>query len=83
VVGCVIYHFVWVHVLPYYRGYRIRSELLVLDDETAKVHRLVKVPLGELRVWDAVHDVLGQKIDGNSAGDVEDKKIAGEKQDFA
>lgn len=75
-----MYHFVWIHVLPYYRGYRIRSELVVLDDETAKVHRLVKVPLAELQVWDAFHDVLGQKIDSNSSGDIEEKKITGEKE---
>jgi len=34
----------------------------VLDDETAKVHRLVKVPLVELEAWDAEHDVLGNRI---------------------
>lgn len=34
----------------------------MLDDENAKVHRLVKVPLSELEVWDREHDVLGRRI---------------------
>lgn len=59
---CGIYYAVWIYVLPYYGKYRIRQELLSLDDETAKVHRLVKVPLAELELWDAEHDVLGQKL---------------------
>jgi hypothetical protein len=33
-----------------------------LEGETAKVHRLVKVPVGELETWDAEHDVLGQRV---------------------
>lgn len=33
-----------------------------LDDGSAKVHRLVKIPLAELETWDAEHDVLGQKL---------------------
>ncbi len=36
----------------------------MLGDETAKVHRLIKVPLSELEAWDAEHDVLGQRIVG-------------------
>lgn len=70
---CVIYHAFWIHILPYYGGYRIRQELVVLDDEKAKVHRLVKVSLAELQAWDASHDVLGQKIDENSAIHVVEK----------
>lgn len=61
-----IYSAFWIHILPYYGGYRIRQELIVLDDERAKVHGLIKVPLTELQFWDAVHDVLGQKIDDTS-----------------
>ena len=26
------------------------------------MHRLVKVPAGELETWDAEHDVLGQRV---------------------
>ena len=59
---CAIYYAIWIYVLPYFGQYRIRQELVVLDDESAKVHRLVKVPLVELETWDAEHDVLGQRI---------------------
>lgn len=60
---CAIYYAVWIYVLPHYGKYRIRQELVALDDETAKVHRLVKIPLAELDSWDAEHDVLGQKLE--------------------
>jgi len=52
----------WIHLLPRWGGYRIRQELIQLEGQTAKVHRLVKVPLPELEKWDAEHDVLGSKI---------------------
>ncbi|KIM94016.1 hypothetical protein OIDMADRAFT_136507 [Oidiodendron maius Zn] len=68
---CGIYHVLWVHILPYYGKYRIRQELVVLDDEVAKVHRLVKVPLAELQEWDADHDVLGQKVGSKSVEKIE------------
>lgn len=48
-------------MLPRWGGYRIRQELIQLEDQNAKVHRLVKVPLAELEKWDAEHDVLGLK----------------------
>ncbi|CZR58395.1 related to methionine transport protein, high affinity [Phialocephala subalpina] len=47
---CGIYYAFWIYILPKFKGYRIRQELLVLDDENAKVHRLVKVPLAELEL---------------------------------
>jgi hypothetical protein len=37
--------------------------VLLLSDETSKAHRLVKIPLEKLEVWDREHDVLGQRID--------------------
>jgi hypothetical protein len=53
---------VWVYVLPRFGKYAIRQELLVLPGESAKVHRLIKVPKSELEDWDATHDVLGNKL---------------------
>lgn len=64
---CGLYHVFWVHILPYFGGYRIRQELVVLDDETAKVHRLVKIPVAELETWDKEHDSLGQKLTSRSS----------------
>jgi len=60
--ACAFYYWVWVYLLPYFGKYAIRQELLVLDGESAKVHRLIKVPKPELDAWDATHDVLGNKI---------------------
>jgi hypothetical protein len=48
--------------LPHFGKYQIRQELIALEGETAKTHRLVKVPLEDLAAWDAEHDVLGQKL---------------------
>lgn len=52
-------------MLPRAFGYRIRQELVVLGDQNAKAHRLVKVPVVELEVWDSEHDVLGQRVGGS------------------
>lgn len=60
---CVLYYFVWIYILPHFGNYKIRQELVLLDDESAKVHRLVKVPLSDLETWDAEHDVLGNRLD--------------------
>ncbi|KUJ12912.1 amino acid transporter-like protein [Mollisia scopiformis] len=65
---CAIYYAFWIYILPHFGGYRIRQELIVLEDENAKTHRLVKVPVAELELWDAEHDVLGQKLGVSSFG---------------
>lgn len=59
---CGLYYVFWIYVLPHFGKYRIRQELLALEGETSKTHRLVKVPLEDLDVWDSEHDVLGQKL---------------------
>jgi hypothetical protein len=58
----------WIHLLPRWGKYRIRQELDTLNGQTAKVHRLVKVPLHELESWDATHDVAGQLIRNRGGG---------------
>ncbi|KAH8770236.1 high affinity methionine permease [Hyaloscypha sp. PMI_1271] len=60
---CGIYYAFWIFVLPHLGKYRIRQEVLLLSDETSNAHRLVKIPLEELEVWDREHDVLRQRID--------------------
>jgi hypothetical protein len=67
---------IWIYVLPYFKGYEIRQELLLLSDETSKAHRLVKVPRAELEAWDREHDVLGQRI--QSSGDSSQRSDNGE-----
>jgi len=85
---CVLYYVVWIYVLPHFGKYKIRQELIVLDDESAKVYRLVKAPLAELDIWDTEHDVLGQRVvartygsgspvnNDSYAGNVDEKKEA-------
>lgn len=45
--------------MPKWRGYRIRPEILEVDDNGANTHRLVKVPLDEVAKWDEEHDDAG------------------------
>lgn len=59
---CILYYAFWIYILPYFGNYTIRQELLVMDDESAKAHRLIKVPNADLEVWDREHDVLGRKL---------------------
>ena len=75
-VACGLYFVLWIYILPHFGKYRIRQELIDLDSESAKTHRLVKVALTELEVWDAEHDVLGQRValsagSGNGSQDAE------------
>ena len=52
----------WIHAIPYWRGYRVRQEILQLDGG-ANTHRLVKVPLEQIEEWDKTHDPLGRSVD--------------------
>ncbi|TVY33450.1 High-affinity methionine permease [Lachnellula subtilissima] len=71
---CGIYYAFWIYIIPHFGKYRIRQELVQLEDESAKVHRLVKVPLAELGTWDAEHDVLGQKFQDLAGSGSDDAK---------
>ena len=64
-IGCVIYYYLWIKVLPKYRGYRIRQETLVLENG-AQSHRLIKVPVAEIQQWDATHDAVGRPLNRTS-----------------
>jgi len=63
-IGCGVYYFLWINILPKLRGYRFRQEVIGLDGG-AQTHRLVKVPVAELSEWDASHDAVGRAIGGN------------------
>ncbi|KAL6897462.1 amino acid permease domain-containing protein [Trichoderma evansii] len=60
-VGCAAYFWLWVHGIPRLRGYKIREEVVTLDDG-AKSHKLVKVPNSEVEEWDKKHDHAGRII---------------------
>jgi hypothetical protein len=59
--GCVVYFWLWIHGIPYFRGYKIREEVVTLDDG-AKSHKLLKVLNSEVEEWDRKHDHAGRII---------------------
>ncbi|KAI8170553.1 High-affinity methionine permease [Colletotrichum sp. SAR 10_70] len=59
--GCGVYYWLWIYVVPKARGYRIRQQVLELADG-AQSHKLVKVPVGDLAEWDATHDHVGRPL---------------------
>ncbi|QYS95192.1 hypothetical protein H0G86_002500 [Trichoderma simmonsii] len=68
--ACVAYYWLWIHGIPYFRGYKIREEVVTLDDGS-KSHQLVKVPNAEVEEWDRTHDHAGRII--TEATEVSDK----------
>ncbi|KAL3427217.1 high-affinity methionine permease [Phlyctema vagabunda] len=70
--ACGIYYWVWIYVLPKLRGYKIRQEVLVLDNG-ATTHKLVNVPNSELAVWDSEHDVTGKYLRTDVTQELPDK----------
>ncbi|ROT37599.1 high-affinity methionine permease [Sodiomyces alkalinus F11] len=66
---CGIYYVFWMHVLPRWLGYRMRTQVLEVDEDTgANTHRLVRVPLEQLADWDATHDETGRLKRRNVSG---------------
>lgn len=69
-------------MIPKLRGYRIRQEVLRLEDG-AQSHKLVKVPVAKLSEWDATHDAVGRPLNdsavrsdrGSSNGVSDEKKL--------
>ncbi len=74
--SCAVYYWLWIFILPKIGGYRIRQELLVLENG-AQSHRVVKVSLAELAQWDASHDAIGRSLTNApvDSGDGLEKKI--------
>ncbi|KAK7190609.1 hypothetical protein DPSP01_007265 [Paraphaeosphaeria sporulosa] len=68
IVICGLYYITWIYVLPRFGKYRVCQEVIVLDDG-AETHALVKVPLHELAEWDATHDASGRKYNSDSGSD--------------
>ncbi|KAF9880069.1 high affinity methionine permease [Colletotrichum karsti] len=56
---CGLYYVFWMHLLPRWMGYEIRTEIVEVDSDGANTHRLVKIPKAELPQWDATHDEAG------------------------
>lgn len=60
-IACVVYYYVWIAVLPRFRGYRIRQKVIVLENG-AQSHAVIRVPVAEVAEWDATHDAVGRPI---------------------
>ncbi|KAJ4394462.1 hypothetical protein N0V93_003680 [Gnomoniopsis smithogilvyi] len=55
---CGIYYLVWAKLLPKWKGYTLRQEVVDLG-QGAEAHRIAKVPNAQLADWDAEHDAVG------------------------
>ncbi|CAH0024021.1 unnamed protein product [Clonostachys rhizophaga] len=71
---CVVYYYAWMNWIPNWRGYRIRTEILEVDDNGANTHKLVQVPIEELAEWDATHDEAGNLRHRNGARESQSEK---------
>ncbi|KAI1127739.1 high-affinity methionine permease [Nemania abortiva] len=69
IILCAIYYAIWMYILPKYKGYRLRSEILSVDDQGAITHQLLKVPVEELEKWDSEHDEAGRLRRRNRLGE--------------
>ncbi|KAF4124867.1 High affinity methionine permease, partial [Geosmithia morbida] len=59
--ACGIYYWVWAFVLPKWKGYKLRQEVVYLDDG-AQANVLRKIPKDEVDEWDSTHDATGRPI---------------------
>ncbi|CAK7274161.1 hypothetical protein SEPCBS57363_006018 [Sporothrix epigloea] len=62
VIACGLYYWAWVSWVPLLRGYRLRQEIVFLENG-AQTNNLVKVPIDQLATWDAEHDKSGRKLE--------------------
>lgn len=74
--GCGIYYYLWIDAVPRLLGYRIRQEVLELDDG-AQSHTLIKVPVSELARWEETHDAVGRRIATGSVRSIDGGKLDG------
>ncbi|KAL6232434.1 hypothetical protein BDW75DRAFT_232786 [Aspergillus navahoensis] len=60
--ACAIYYALWAYLIPKWKGYRLRQEIITLEDG-AQSNRLRKIPKEEVEEWDASHDAAGRLVD--------------------
>ncbi|TEA19676.1 High-affinity methionine permease [Colletotrichum sidae] len=69
--ACGLYYWFWAFLIPKWRRYKLRQELVRFEDG-AQSNQLRKVPYDEVAEWDATHDAAGRPISRTSSGaDVE------------
>jgi hypothetical protein len=85
---CGLYYYVWAKVLPKWKGYVLRQELVDLGGG-AETHIIKMVPVSQVADWDIDHDAVGrlrnragnvlpvgdEKV-GHSSSDVDLKNVA-------
>ena len=62
IIVCALYYYFWMTLLPRWGGYKIRSQVINVDDNGANTHRLLRVPNAQLEEFDANHDELGREL---------------------
>ncbi|KAJ5603149.1 hypothetical protein N7537_006105 [Penicillium hordei] len=60
--ACGTYYYFWAFLIPKWKGYKLRQEVISLDDGVQS-NRLKKVPVAEISEWDATHDAAGRLIE--------------------
>ncbi|KAF2261382.1 amino acid transporter [Lojkania enalia] len=58
-VACGVYYYFWIHLVPRLRGYQIRTETLVSDQDGSVTHKLLRISNAEVEKWDTTHDDAG------------------------
>lgn len=58
-IACGLYYLVWAKVLPKWKGYSLRQEVVDLG-QGAEAHKIAKVPNAQIADWDANHDTVGR-----------------------
>lgn len=56
---CAIWYYVWISVIPRWKGYEHRQTVAHFDDGTL-THKIVKVANADLARWDEEHDAAGR-----------------------
>lgn len=56
-----VYYYVWVHALPHFCKYSIRT-LTVVNEDGSVVHQLKRVPNADIAEWDMTHDEAGNLL---------------------
>ncbi|KAL5339612.1 amino acid permease-domain-containing protein [Aspergillus crustosus] len=74
-IACAIYYFFWAFLVPKWRGYKLRQEIISLDNGEQS-NRLRKVPVSEIAEWDATHDAGGRVI-GSTGTEVQGLEVKG------
>ncbi|KAK8199530.1 amino acid transporter-like protein [Phyllosticta capitalensis] len=58
---CIFYYWLWIYVLPFFGGYKMRQKVVELDDGSV-MHQLVRIPNAEVAQWDEEHDAVGNIV---------------------